>query len=747
MISQPGKYLFGLGVRRRLVAATVAGLLGMALATSSRGAVPHSSARTAPTALAVGAGCPTGSVAEQPRSQTAQPPRCELPGAPEGLRAQAQADSARWLHDAAPGRSVDAAAVQQAWLQRDAIIRSSAAAAGASAGTWAPVGLDALHADDPSYDPTKNGWGSVSGRLTSFAYVPGQFGHVFASSVNGGVWASSDAGGSWRSVGDTLPTQAVGAIGYTPFGGGTLIAATGDNATGRYSVFGRGVYRSTDLGATWTRSPGVPNTANGYRVAVDPSNPATVYVATSQGLWRSINGGAAFVNVVLPTGCTDYNQQACFFANMVSDVVVRSAEAGGTGGGKVLAAVGYRYGAHRTLFNPDGTAGAVVMGPKDGIYTSDNGLPGTFVFHDSAASSNGFLSTPDVGRVALGIAHGQDQNHDLVYALVEDASKAQGCVQEVDIQTCQFPDATLQGALQPSVLDGAYVSPDFGATWVKIMDAQQLRLPGNNSSLTAVLPATGYGPGVQSWYNEWIEPDPTFTDPVSRAPMRLLFGLEEVWENQLPIPQNGLPAINGKALEQWKSIGRYWNNCTGLIVDPTNIPCTGTPPIPGTTTHPDQHAAMMVPDPAGGVLLFAGNDGGVYSQHANGLTSDFSQLKWGTGKNSGLHTIQAYDAEIARDGTVVAGEQDNGSLKIAPDGRQDMIYGGDGFFVGIDPNNSQNILEEYVGGRVSVSQDGGHTFGSKAPTLTNAQFSTPIQQDPLKPAHFLIAGQEIMETN
>ncbi|MDQ6748092.1 MAG: hypothetical protein M3010_08330, partial [Candidatus Dormibacteraeota bacterium] len=32
-------------------------------------------------------------------------------------------------------------------------------------------------------------------------------------------------------------------------------------------------------------------------------------------------------------------------------------------------------------------------------------------------------------------------------------------------------------------------------------------------------------------------------------------------------------------------------------------------------------------------------------------------------------------------------------------------------------------------------------------TLTNAQFSTPIQQDPLKPAHFLIAGQEIMETN
>ena len=38
-------------------------------------------------------------------------------------------------------------------------------------------------------------------------------------------------------------------------------------------------------------------------------------------------------------------------------------------------------------------------------------------------------------------------------------------------------------------------------------------------------------------------------------------------------------------------------------------------PIPGTTTHPDQHAGLFVPDGLGGVTLFAGNDGGVYKQH------------------------------------------------------------------------------------------------------------------------------------
>ncbi len=61
--------------------------------------------------------------------------------------------------------------------------------------------------------------------------------------------------------------------------------------------------------------------------------------------------------------------------------------------------------------------------------------------------------------------------------------------------------------------------------------------PGNGSSLTVGLacndPRQFYCPGVQSWYNAWIEPDPTRAD-ASGVPTRLTFGLEEVWRTPPP---------------------------------------------------------------------------------------------------------------------------------------------------------------------------------------------------------------------
>ena len=68
---------------------------------------------------------------------------------------------------------------------------------------------------------------------------------------------------------------------------------------------------------------------------------------------------------------------------------------------------------------------------------------------------------------------------------------------------------------QATYLDGVYVSSDFGKTWTKIMTAEQLRAPGTNSALQ--LGILGYGPGIQSWYNNWIAVDPTATDPLTHA--------------------------------------------------------------------------------------------------------------------------------------------------------------------------------------------------------------------------------------
>src|SRR5438270_5105636 len=259
-------------------------------------------------------------------------------------------------------------------------------------GSWTPVGASPLYANDPQYNQSATGplsalgWVGLSGRVTSFAYDPATAGRFFAASSDGGVWESRTSGQSWRSIGDNLPTQVIGGIGWTPASGGTLVAGTGDNAFCFNCVPGVGLYRTTNDGGSWSAATGIPGSALTFRIAVDPSDTTgkTIYAATSRGLFRSTDGAVSFVNVNLPTtpagyayncaGVTDYNANyQCFFSNIVTDVVVRPRAADGTGGGAVLAAVGWRAGQKH---DPNGT----VQAPQNGIYVSSNGQPNTFTF-------------------------------------------------------------------------------------------------------------------------------------------------------------------------------------------------------------------------------------------------------------------------------------------------------------------------------------------------------------------------------
>ncbi len=611
---------------------------------------------------------------------------------------------------------------------------------------WQPVGSSPLYADSPDYaggdpvvtsGPSLLGWSKLSGRISGLAYDPGKAGRVFAAPAAGGIWETADSGASWRSIGDALPTQAMGSVGFSKASGGTIIAATGDSAVGGViTPSGLGVYTSTNDGKSWTKATGVPDGLVSFKVAVDPGNASINYVATNKGLFRSTDDGASYTNVALPTpsvvngvttpnGCAgDTTTPACTYASMVTDVAIQP------GTGAVIAALGWVAGQAVTK-------AGIVQAPQNGIYTSPTGAPGSFSFVDpgsSAPTKNGFAPTPVVGRTTLAVASGPNQDHGYVYALVQDATKLRGCIDEIDIPLCTgAADPTLATA---TYLDGAYVSKDFGKTWTKIMTPDQLRAPGTGSALE--LGILGYGPGIQSWYNNWIQVDPTAADPLTGAPKRVVFGLEEIWENSGLTPPT--------APTTWKVIGRYWNACLFVVA---GTQCSGaSSPIPGTTTHPDQHAGMFVPDGSGGVTLYAGNDGGAYTQHVS-AGQDFSNDSWGKGINDGLHTLQPYDVSAAKDGTLVAGLQDNGTIKISPSGRQDMVFGGDGFFAGIDPGNSQRIVEEYTYGGVNGSTDGGRSWTSYPPDgfdSTTALFATPFGIDPANANHMMIAGRYIAQT-
>jgi hypothetical protein len=627
---------------------------------------------------------------------------------------------------AAPNARPNAAAFASALDQRAAMPASVVG----SEGTARPLGHGPLINNDPAYNSV-NGLGlvNVMGRIDSLAYDPSGR-RLFAAKGTGGVWMSTDWGDTWQSVGDKLPSQIVGAVGWSSANGGTLVTVSGDPTFGSGGYTGYGAFYSTNLGKTWKRATGIPDGALGFEIEVDPTNPLEVYAATGLGLFRSTDGGKSYANVNLPTGeCSGVAggtaHPECQLANVVTDIAIKPA--GGVNSnvapGTVIAAIGWRAG-HRK--NSDGT----MQSEYNGLFRSTSGSPNTFV----KLSGSGFTPQERIGRVEFGPTTGNAQDKDYLYAVVQDAVVLNGGIDVIDAPE-NFPADPRAGG---TVLNGVYVSSDFGATWTRMADDNQIaKDPSTGSALVGTGQALGYEPGVQAWYNQWISPDPT-RQSATGVPTRLAFGLEEIWQNELPLPMDG-PA-------KFKVIGRYFSGdaCLMLTLGLPECP-TNRPPTTSTTTHPDQHEGLWIPDTLGGVTLAVGNDGGFYKNHV-APGHELDNGGWGNGNQAGFNTLLPYDVAMANDGTTYAGLQDNGHMKITPDGNQYGVYGGDGTFAEVDPADSNVAYEAYVFNDMSVTTDGGKSWRGIDPGLTQTRFVNPFEMDPTDAKHLVTGGNEIAET-
>ena len=187
-------------------------------------------------------------------------------------------------------------------------------------------------------------------------------------------------------------------------------------------------------------------------------------------------------------------------------------------------------------------------------------------------------------------------------------------------------------------------------------------------------------------------------DPAERpgVPTRLVFGLEEVWKNERrPARSTGRT--------QFEVVGPYFAG------DDLPVPqhrAAGVPdarPRSGGTHHDAPGPARVDLDPEPRrrrSTLAVGNDGGAYVQKA-ARGAALSADNWGRGANDGFNTLLPYDAQVAKDGTIYAGLQDNGELKIQPDGKQFEVYGGDGAFSAVDPDDSTIAYESYTFNAIS----------------------------------------------
>jgi photosystem II stability/assembly factor-like uncharacterized protein len=177
-------------------------------------------------------------------------------------------------------------------------------------------------------------------------------GTVYAGSGDYGVIKTTDGGSTWNVMSFGLPgTTSTGpgaptatALAIDPRNTRTLFAGLAGVELYDYGAgtFGAGIFKSTDGGATWTgTSTGIPAFSRYQPIVtaleVDPQIPSTVYAAmslynTAGGLWKTIDGGAHWRNVLpanVYTVAINPQSPSLIYAG-VDDGLARSTDGGET---------------------------------------------------------------------------------------------------------------------------------------------------------------------------------------------------------------------------------------------------------------------------------------------------------------------------------------------------------------------------------------------------------------------------------
>lgn len=144
------------------------------------------------------------------------------------------------------------------------------------------------------------------GRVVAVTGVPGDPNTFYFGGVEGGVWKTIDAGLTWKPIFDHEPIASIGAIAVAPSNPSVIYVGTGESDIRSALSSGDGVYKSTDAGQTWTNI-GLRDTRQISRIVVDPQNPDIVYVGAlghayapndERGVFKSTDGGATWKRVL-----------------------------------------------------------------------------------------------------------------------------------------------------------------------------------------------------------------------------------------------------------------------------------------------------------------------------------------------------------------------------------------------------------------------------------------------------------------
>ncbi len=145
------------------------------------------------------------------------------------------------------------------------------------------------------------------GRVVAVAGDPDDPMNFYFGACAGGVWKTGDGGTYWENISDGFfTTAAIGAIAVAPSDPNVVYVGAGETCIRGNVSHGDGVYKSTDRGKTWT-NVGLRDTRHIAKIRIHPTNPDLVYVAAlghafgpneERGVFRSSDGGATWEKIL-----------------------------------------------------------------------------------------------------------------------------------------------------------------------------------------------------------------------------------------------------------------------------------------------------------------------------------------------------------------------------------------------------------------------------------------------------------------
>ncbi len=154
------------------------------------------------------------------------------------------------------------------------------------------------------------------GRVLTVAGIPGNSLRFYFGAVDGGVWTTGDAGRTWQPIFDNVPVGSIGALAIAPSDPNTIYVGTGEADMRSDIAHGSGVYKTRDAGRHWSFI-GLADSRQIGAILVDPRDPKVVLLAAlghaygpnaERGVFRSTDGGAHWSKVLFKddnTGAID----------------------------------------------------------------------------------------------------------------------------------------------------------------------------------------------------------------------------------------------------------------------------------------------------------------------------------------------------------------------------------------------------------------------------------------------------------